>query len=96
MVDLILVESNSSQQKAFCYAALNMFTVLLAKELKGTCIKVNSADPGLTQTDMGGEDATDTIEEGTKPAVWPGLFGRTRCYRWLFSHQKVNPWQFAK
>src|SRR5262249_19325413 len=35
-------------------AALNGFTVLLASELKGTPIKVNSACPGWVQTDMGG------------------------------------------
>lgn len=35
-------------------AAFNMFTVTLAKELVDTGIKVNAADPGLTQTDAGG------------------------------------------
>jgi len=33
-------------------AALNMLTVLLAAELKNTGIKVNSANPGFTATDM--------------------------------------------
>jgi NAD(P)-dependent dehydrogenase (short-subunit alcohol dehydrogenase family) len=35
-------------------AALNIFTVLLAKELRPDGIKVNCADLGLTQTDAGG------------------------------------------
>jgi len=73
-------------------AALNMFTVLLAKELKGTGIKVNSADPGLTQTDMGGKDATNTIEEGAKPAVWLACLDEQGPTGGFFSHQKVNPW----
>lgn len=51
-------------------AALNMFTVLLAKELRNTPIKVNSADPGRTQTDMGGPDAPNTVPQGAKVAVW--------------------------
>jgi len=33
--------------------ALNALTVLLAKELRGTNVKVNSADPGWVRTDMG-------------------------------------------
>lgn len=73
-------------------AALNMFTVLLAKELKETGIKVNSADPGLTQTDMGGKDATYTVEEGAKPAVWLACLDEQGPTGGFFSHQKVNPW----
>jgi len=73
-------------------AALNMFTVLLAKELKETNIKVNSADPGLTQTDMGGENATYTVEEGAKPAVWLACLDEQGPTGGFFSHKKVNPW----
>lgn len=73
-------------------AALNMFTVLLAKELKETNIKVNSADPGLTQTDMGGSDATYTVEEGAKPAVWLACLDEQGPTGGFFSHKKVNPW----
>ncbi|HEY4011454.1 MAG TPA: SDR family NAD(P)-dependent oxidoreductase, partial [Acidobacteriaceae bacterium] len=43
--------------KLFSYdsskAALNMFTIHLAHELRGTKIKVNSAHPGWAKTDMG-------------------------------------------
>ncbi len=74
-------------------AALNMFTVLLAKELKDTPIKVNSADPGYTQTDMGGKDATNTVEEGAKPAVWLACLDEQGPTGGFFTHQqKVNPW----
>jgi NAD(P)-dependent dehydrogenase (short-subunit alcohol dehydrogenase family) len=74
-------------------AALNMFTVLLAKELKDTPIKVNSADPGYTQTDMGGKDATYTVEEGAKPAVWLACLDEHGPTGGFFTHQqKVNPW----
>jgi NAD(P)-dependent dehydrogenase (short-subunit alcohol dehydrogenase family) len=67
-------------------AALNMFTVLLAKELKATGIKVNSADPGLTQTDMGGKDAPNTIEEGARPAVWLACLDEQGPTGGFFSH----------
>lgn len=73
-------------------AALNMFTILLAKELKQTAIKVNSADPGYTQTDMGGKDATYPVEEGAKPAVWLACLDEQGPTGGFFSHKKVNPW----
>ena len=50
-------------------AALNMFTVQLAYELKDTAIKVNSADPGYTATDLNGNQGTQTIPQGAAEAV---------------------------
>lgn len=49
--------------------ALNMLTVKLAKELDGEGIKVNAVDPGLTSTDMTGNGAGHSAEEGARPAV---------------------------
>ncbi|NGX07550.1 SDR family NAD(P)-dependent oxidoreductase [Mycobacteroides franklinii] len=45
-------------------AALNMFTVQLAHELRNTPIAVNSADPGWIATQMGGPAATITPRDG--------------------------------
>lgn len=45
-------------------AALNMFTVDLAYDLRETQIKVNSACPGYTATDMNGHTGPQTVEEG--------------------------------
>jgi NAD(P)-dependent dehydrogenase (short-subunit alcohol dehydrogenase family) len=45
-------------------AALNMLTVQLAYELRETTIKVNSADPGYTATDLNGHRGTQTVAEG--------------------------------
>lgn len=50
-------------------AALNMFTIHLANELKDTSIKVNSAHPGWVKTDMGGEAAPMEIVDGAKTSV---------------------------
>ena len=44
--------------------ALNMFTVIMAHELKDTKIKVNSADPGYTATDLNDNSGPKTVEEG--------------------------------
>jgi NAD(P)-dependent dehydrogenase (short-subunit alcohol dehydrogenase family) len=50
-------------------AALNMFTVNLAWELRDTKIKVNSICPGYTATDLNNNAGTQTIEEGAVAIV---------------------------
>ena len=51
-------------------AALNAVTRMLAVELSGTGILVNSACPGFVQTDMGGAGAPKTVAEGADTPVW--------------------------
>lgn len=59
--------------KLFAYnsskAALNMFTIHLAHELRKTKIKVNSAHPGWVKTDMGGSGAPMSPADGAKTEV---------------------------
>jgi NAD(P)-dependent dehydrogenase (short-subunit alcohol dehydrogenase family) len=50
-------------------AALNMLTVQLAYELRETAIKVNSADPGYTATDLNANSGPQTVTEGTDAIV---------------------------
>lgn len=51
-------------------AALNVFTIHLAAELKGTNIKVNSAHPGWVKTELGGEEAAPMdVTDGAKTSV---------------------------
>src|SRR5688572_11821500 len=49
--------------------ALNAFTVALAYELKDTPIKVNSADPGFTATDLNDHRGHKTVEQGAEIIV---------------------------
>jgi NAD(P)-dependent dehydrogenase (short-subunit alcohol dehydrogenase family) len=57
-------------------AALNMFTVQLANELKETTnIKVNSAYPGWVKTELGTDYAPMEIPEGAKTSVDLALLG---------------------
>src|SRR6266404_4694189 len=49
--------------------ALNAFTVMLAHELKDTAIKVNSADPGFTATDLNAHRGYKTVEQGASIIV---------------------------
>jgi NAD(P)-dependent dehydrogenase (short-subunit alcohol dehydrogenase family) len=51
-------------------AALNAFTLYLADELRNTRIKVNSAEPGWVNTDMGGAEADLELREGGKTSAW--------------------------
>ena len=73
-------------------AALNMFTVLLAKELHDTDIKVNSAHPGRTQTDMGGPEAPNTVPQGAQVAVWLACLEADGPTGGFFAHQRANSW----
>jgi NAD(P)-dependent dehydrogenase (short-subunit alcohol dehydrogenase family) len=50
-------------------AALNMLTVQLAAELRDSGIKVNSADPGYTATDLNAHRGKQTMAEGAIAAV---------------------------
>jgi NAD(P)-dependent dehydrogenase (short-subunit alcohol dehydrogenase family) len=56
-------------------AAMNMLTVQLAYELRETGIKVNSANPGYTATDLNHHQGYQTIEEGTAETVRLALIG---------------------
>jgi NAD(P)-dependent dehydrogenase (short-subunit alcohol dehydrogenase family) len=49
--------------------ALNAVTVAFAKELRDTPVKVNSANPGLTATDLNNHRGTRTPEEAAAIAV---------------------------
>jgi NAD(P)-dependent dehydrogenase (short-subunit alcohol dehydrogenase family) len=61
--DFKLVGYNASK------AAVNVFTVLLAQELKATTVKVNAAHPGWVKTDMGTDAAPMEVIDGAKTSV---------------------------
>jgi NAD(P)-dependent dehydrogenase (short-subunit alcohol dehydrogenase family) len=62
----------SADVPSYCLSklALNGVTIMLADKLKGDGIAVNSACPGWVRTDMGGADATRSVEEGAAGIVW--------------------------
>jgi NAD(P)-dependent dehydrogenase (short-subunit alcohol dehydrogenase family) len=73
-------------------AALNMLTVQLAFELKDTPIKVNSADPGYTATDLNDHGGTQTVEEGAAEAVRLALLPSDGPTGGYFSSAGPVPW----
>jgi NAD(P)-dependent dehydrogenase (short-subunit alcohol dehydrogenase family) len=69
-----------------------MVTVQLAHELRDTAIKVNSAHPGWIKTDMGGEEAPGTTEQGADTPVWLATLPADGPTGGFFSERKPMPW----
>lgn len=82
--------------KLFAYnaskAALNMFTIHLAHELRETKIKVNSAHPGWAKTDMGGSAAPLSVEDGAKTIVELATLPEDGATGGYFHGNDVIPW----
>jgi NAD(P)-dependent dehydrogenase (short-subunit alcohol dehydrogenase family) len=73
-------------------AALNALTVLFAKELSGTSIKVNSACPGWVRTDMGGEAAPLSVEQGADSPRWLATLGDDGPTGGFFNSRQPVAW----
>jgi NAD(P)-dependent dehydrogenase (short-subunit alcohol dehydrogenase family) len=72
--------------------AVNMVTVMLANELRGTGILVNAADPGKCATEMGGLDTPRTPAEGAAVAVRLATLGEDGHTGELHSEEGRLPW----
>jgi len=72
-------------------AALNALTVVLARELEGKGIKVNTMCPGRVCTDMGGPNAEKSIKEGADTAVWLATADKIENGK-FYADRKVIPW----
>ena len=73
-------------------AALNMFTVLLAADLKDTGIKVNAVNPGYTATDLNGNSGHQSIEEGAAETVRMAQISDDGPTGGFTSTEGVEPW----
>jgi NAD(P)-dependent dehydrogenase (short-subunit alcohol dehydrogenase family) len=73
-------------------AALNMLTVHLAAELKDAGIKVNSADPGFTATDLNGHRGYQTVQQGATAALRLALLTDDGPTGGFFSGGQAEPW----
>jgi NAD(P)-dependent dehydrogenase (short-subunit alcohol dehydrogenase family) len=79
---------------AYCSskAALNMITIQLANELKNVGIKVNSANPGFTATDMNQYRGVRTVEQGAATPVRLALLPDDGPTGGVFSDDGPVPW----
>ncbi len=73
-------------------SALNALTRLTAAELGPHEIKVNSVCPGWVRTDMGGPNATRTVEHGAETAVWLATLPEDGPTGGFFRDMKPIPW----
>jgi NAD(P)-dependent dehydrogenase (short-subunit alcohol dehydrogenase family) len=96
-----LAQVPASVQYPSSKAALNMITVMYAKDLKDTPIKVNSANPGFTDTDFNDHRGFRSAAEGAEPSVYlatlpdDGPSGIHWGYIWTTDGQggyDVMPW----
>lgn len=74
----------------FSKAAVNSLTAVMAADLAHTSIKVNSMYPGWVKTEMGGEGAPKTIEEGADTIVWLATAHEIQTGRNYFERKETN------
>ena len=72
--------------------ALNALTRILASELRGSGILVNSVCPGWVQTDMGGSRAPRPVGEGAGTLVWAATLPNNGPTGGFFRDRRLIPW----
>jgi NAD(P)-dependent dehydrogenase (short-subunit alcohol dehydrogenase family) len=73
-------------------AGINVVTRVLAAEVQGMGILVNSVDPGWVQTDMGGRGATRSVYKGAETPVWLATVPEGGPTGGFFRDRKSIPW----
>jgi NAD(P)-dependent dehydrogenase (short-subunit alcohol dehydrogenase family) len=71
---------------------INALTRMFAAATEGANILVNSVCPGWVRTDMGGRNATSSVEQGADTAVWLATLGDGGPTGGLFRERKRVPW----
>ncbi len=84
--DVKLIGYNASK------SAINMLTVQLAWELRGTNVKVNSANPGFTRTDLNNNMGTQRVEVGAVAATRLALLEDDGPTGVAISKDGQDPW----
>lgn len=72
--------------------ALNGLTIMLAEALRADHIAVNSMCPGWVRTDIGGANATLSVEEGADTAVWLADKAPHELTGKFFRNRREIPW----
>src|SRR3954451_2493094 len=84
----------SADVPSYCLSklALNGITIMLAESLRSDRISVNSMCPGWVRTDMGGPNATRSVEEGADTAVWLADEASHELTKKFFRSREEIPW----
>lgn len=79
---------------AYCAskAALNIMTRALAVDLAPRGIIALAMTPGWVRTDMGGENASRSVEKGAETAVWLAMLPHDGPSGGFFRDRKPIPW----
>ncbi len=72
--------------------ALNALTRMVASATQAQEILVNSMCPGWVRTDMGGPNATRSVEKGAETAVWLAMLPHDGPTGGFFRDKKPIPW----
>ena len=72
--------------------ALNALTLILAADLGGSGILVNSMSPGWVRSDMGGPGAPRSVEQGADTAVWLATLPDNGPTGGFFKDRRPIPW----
>lgn len=72
--------------------ALNSLTVQFAYELRDTSIKINSADPGFTATDLNGNRGTRTVEQAAGIIIKLATLDESGPTGGFFDENGIVPW----
>jgi NAD(P)-dependent dehydrogenase (short-subunit alcohol dehydrogenase family) len=72
--------------------ALNALTRILADELRGANVLVNSVCPGWVRTDMGGPHARLSVEDGADTIVWAATLPDGGPSGGFFRKREAIPW----
>jgi len=88
------LEGLSADVPSYCLSklALNGLTIMLAEALKADQIAVNSMCPGWVRTDMGGPNASRSVEQGADTAVWLADEAPQHLTGSFFRDRKEIPW----
>ena len=72
--------------------ALNALTRMVSAATAGHNVLVNSMCPGWVRTDMGGPEASRSVEKGAQTAVWLALLADDGPTGGFFRDKKPIPW----
>ena len=88
------LDGMSPNVPSYCLSklALNGLTIMLATALAADRIAVNSMCPGWVRTDMGGPNASRSIQEGANTAVWLADEASHELTGKFFRDREEIPW----